>query len=599
MTHLVAFGGSRPIMAAPVFAAWLGVPLITLIRGNDFDAAVFSTRRRPVLDQAFARSQLVCAVSRDKVDKIAALHPGVPVRWIPNGIDRSNWELAPSDRARAQTWRAETVGEGRRVLGLFGQLKAKKGGVFLLDALLRSGVADAFHLLLAGWMEPELEAWLSEHELPFTALPFLDRFELLPWYAACDWIAIPSFYDGLPNVLVEAAALGVPMLAARAGGMVDVLEDGRTAFLFDPGDEARCAWAIQRAARLEEAARVEMGAACRALAASTSSTASWRSRATSTRSPRPARRRCGRSRDPLLRPRRRARPPDAGAQGPGGAGHRGDAAHRLTLRRRPARDRRSCPCSACHGTWGETATASATGSTGTLAVLRPDELIVDSFPGGILGELCGMTLPPARHVARRLRWTAYAQRFTGRLPRYDVIYELEPMSHEHARALTGPIERLTLPVASPGAPLVDEPHWLVVHSGPDHELDRLLAHAADAPRIVVVSPRRPARLPERAQWRDVYPVAPHLPHAERIVTAAGFNLMQETAHLRDRHTFVPFERALDDQFARSGPSGAERAAGLAVGDGTRDRGGVVLGDAAIAHRLIVLAPLVDAVAGTA
>jgi glycosyltransferase involved in cell wall biosynthesis len=266
VTHVVAFGGSRPIMAAPVFAAWLGVPLLTLIRGNDFDAAVFSTRRRPVLDQALARSELVCAVSRDKVDKIAALHPGVPVRWIPNGIDRSNWELAPSDHARAREWRAGALTEGQQVLGLFGQLKAKKGGVFLLDALLRSGVADAFHLLLAGWMEPELEAWLNEHELPFTALPFLDRFELLPWYAACDWIAIPSFYDGLPNVLVEAAALGVPMLAARAGGMVDVLEDGRTAFLFAPGDEARCAWAIQRAARLDEQQRLAMGAACRALA---------------------------------------------------------------------------------------------------------------------------------------------------------------------------------------------------------------------------------------------------------------------------------------------------------------------------------------------
>jgi hypothetical protein len=189
---------------------------------------------------------------------------------------------------------------------------------------------------------------------------------------------------------------------------------------------------------------------------------------------------------------------------------------------------------------------------GALAALRPDELIVDSFPGGILGELCGMTLPPARHVARRLRWDAYAERLDGPLPRYDLIYGLEPVSHDHARALTGRVEKLALPATSPGEPLVDEPHWLVVHSGPDHELDRLLARAADAPRIVVVSPRRPARLPGRAQWRDVYPVAPHLAHAERIVTAAGFNLMQETAHLRDRHTFVPFERALDDQFARSG-----------------------------------------------
>ena len=268
-THVVAFGGSRPIMAAPVFAAWLGVALITLIRGNDFDAAVFSTRRRPILDQAFAASDLICAVSQDKVDKIAALHPRASVRWIPNGIDRGDWELAPSDLATAKQWRETTLQPGQRALGLFGQLKAKKGGVFLLDALLRSGVADRFHLLLAGWMAPDMEAWLAEHDgaLTFTALPFLDRYELLPWYAACDWLAIPSFYDGLPNVLTEAAALGVPMLAARAGGMIDVLDDGRTAFLFDPGDEARCAWALQAAARLDEERRLEMSAACRKLAA--------------------------------------------------------------------------------------------------------------------------------------------------------------------------------------------------------------------------------------------------------------------------------------------------------------------------------------------
>ncbi len=113
-----------------------------------------------------------------------------------------------------------------------------------------------------------MEAWLAEHEgeLHVTALPFLDRFELLPWYAACDWIAIPSFYDGLPNVLVEATALGIPLLAARAGGMADVLDDGRTALLFEPGDEAGCAWTLQRAARLDEARRREMGEACRALA---------------------------------------------------------------------------------------------------------------------------------------------------------------------------------------------------------------------------------------------------------------------------------------------------------------------------------------------
>jgi glycogen synthase len=268
VTHVVAFGGSRPIAAAPVYAAWLGVPLVTLIRGNDFDAAVFSTRRRPVLDETLARSALVCSVSQDKVDKIAALHPGVRVRRIPNGIDLSDWTLAPSDRQRARGWRESVLEPGVRVVGLFGQLKAKKGGLLLLDALRRSGIAERFHVLLAGWIEPEMASWLEQHagEVRFTVLPFLDRFELLPWYASCDWLAIPSFYDGMPNVLVEAAALGIPLLAARTGGMADVLDDGSTALLFDPGDEAGCGWALHRAASMDDDQRRSMGAACRALA---------------------------------------------------------------------------------------------------------------------------------------------------------------------------------------------------------------------------------------------------------------------------------------------------------------------------------------------
>jgi glycosyltransferase involved in cell wall biosynthesis len=268
ITHVVAFGGSRPVTAGPVYASWLNVPLLTLIRGNDFDAAVFSTRRRPTLDDALSRSALVCAVSQDKVDKIAAMHPSVPVRRIPNGIDLRDWSFAPSDQERASQWRQAQPAPGARVVGLFGQLKAKKGGLFLLESLRRSGAADALHLLVVGWIEPEMKQWLGYRgdSVSYTALPFLDRFELLPWYAACDWIAIPSFYDGMPNVLVEAAALGIPLLAARTGGMADVLEHDRTALLFEPGDEAGCSWALQRAAAIDARGREAMAEACKQLA---------------------------------------------------------------------------------------------------------------------------------------------------------------------------------------------------------------------------------------------------------------------------------------------------------------------------------------------
>src|SRR3954452_12704565 len=162
-THVVAFGGYLPLLAGPVFAAWLGVPLVTLIRGNDFDANLFTPRRRDVLADALDRAALVCAVSQDKVDRIAALHPRRRVIRVPNGIDLERFAPLPSDAEPPAAWRAAEVPEGRRVLGLFGQLKRKKGGAFFLDALRRSGRAAEVLLLLTGWIDEEMEAWLAAY----------------------------------------------------------------------------------------------------------------------------------------------------------------------------------------------------------------------------------------------------------------------------------------------------------------------------------------------------------------------------------------------------------------------------------------------------
>jgi hypothetical protein len=49
----------------------------------------------------------------------------------------------------------------------------------------------------------------------------------------------------------------------------------------------------------------------------------------------------------------------------------------------------------------------------------------------------------------------------------------------------------------------------------------------------------------------VYPARAYFPHADRIVTAAGFNAMRETEPMRERHRFVPYPRPLDDQFGRA------------------------------------------------
>ena len=259
-THVVAFGGALPMLAAPVFAAWIERPLITLLRGNELDVGIFDPRRRPLLDDALRRSAAVVTVTTSQARKIAALYPDVKPEVIANGIDFDLWQATDADRARGAAWRAERVQSSRRVLGLFGHLKSKKGVPFFVDSLRRSGLAERFHLLLIGEIDEQLQS-LLEAEMPAVdVLPAMDRFALLPFYLACDLIVIPSHYDGFPNVLIEAMALARPLLASSVGGVEDVVTDGEEAFLFAPGDENACRRAIARAASSSDAELQRMGA---------------------------------------------------------------------------------------------------------------------------------------------------------------------------------------------------------------------------------------------------------------------------------------------------------------------------------------------------
>jgi glycosyltransferase involved in cell wall biosynthesis len=251
-THVLAFGGLLPVLAAPVYAAWMELPLVTLLRGNDLDTGIFSPRRGWALREALERSATVCTVSRDHESKLRRLLPSVAVELLPNGIDLSDWAILESDATRGREIRASFGVEGKRVVGVFGHLKRKKGVSLLLDAIARSNAAEQLHVLLVGEIDDDVAQQISElGDRPTTTrMPFLDRWELLPFLAACDLVAIPSLYDGMPNVLLEAGALGLPVLTSNAGGMADVLRDGITGIVFEAGDVHDARRAVETAAEM-------------------------------------------------------------------------------------------------------------------------------------------------------------------------------------------------------------------------------------------------------------------------------------------------------------------------------------------------------------
>jgi len=70
--------------------------------------------------------------------------------------------------------------------------------------------------------------------------------DLAPYYGAADVVAIPSLSEGSPNVLLEAMAFGVPIVATEVGGIPEIVTHGETALLVPAQDPGAMAAALAR-----------------------------------------------------------------------------------------------------------------------------------------------------------------------------------------------------------------------------------------------------------------------------------------------------------------------------------------------------------------
>jgi len=269
-THVVGFGASVGGYHAVTFAAWLGARSTVLVRGNDLDRDWFVPTRAAMVREAFARAGGIGAVTVEKALRIQALYPDRRVVWTPNSVDPARWELLPADRARRDEIRGLLRAEpGVRVVGLYGELKAKKRIPFWLEAVRDAGLMDRVRLLVVGTLDDATASILDD---PFIAprsvrIPFCPPDELAGLYAAADFVAIPSMFEGMPNVLLEAMACGVVPLVSDAGAMREVIEDGVNGFLFAAEDRAAAGAATARALALSDAELAAMAARAKAYVA--------------------------------------------------------------------------------------------------------------------------------------------------------------------------------------------------------------------------------------------------------------------------------------------------------------------------------------------
>ncbi len=176
--------------------------------------------------------------------------PEKKVALIYQGVDSKRFRS--SERLQAESIRRYRLKKNAApVIGSIGSFEERKGQSILLETMveLRDGLLPEAHLLLLGDgpQKEEIIDLIDKMDLGsvVTIHPFTDE----PEYALgrLDLLVLPSLgMEGLPNVLQESLAMGIPVIGTDVGGVSEVVEDGVTGYVVNPGDPTTLAGAIQR-----------------------------------------------------------------------------------------------------------------------------------------------------------------------------------------------------------------------------------------------------------------------------------------------------------------------------------------------------------------
>lgn len=169
---------------------------------------------------------------------------------LPLGIDLERFNPALFKKNESRKYFG--IPQNKIIIGLLGRLDKGKGQQILLEAVpsIIKKFPETFFIIAgeetageSGFKKYLLERAQSlkiEQHLQF--LPFTE--EVPRFLSALDIFVMPSFAETFGLVLIEAMAMGLPVVSTKAGGVPDIVEEGRTGLLVPPGDAGQLSSAI-------------------------------------------------------------------------------------------------------------------------------------------------------------------------------------------------------------------------------------------------------------------------------------------------------------------------------------------------------------------
>lgn len=159
-----------------------------------------------------------------------------------NGIDSSYFSKTEALKAEACEIRKRyQIPADAIVFGFAGRIVKDKGMVELVKAFRKLSLSASTRLILIGPFEEELDP------LPHDIMEFIQRdkqiikagfqHDVRPWLLASDVFVFPSYREGFPNVVMQAACLGVPCIVSDINGCNEIIEDKVSGVMVPPKNE--------------------------------------------------------------------------------------------------------------------------------------------------------------------------------------------------------------------------------------------------------------------------------------------------------------------------------------------------------------------------
>jgi L-malate glycosyltransferase len=252
---------SRRVVRRLLYAAsWLRVHRIDVVQTCDLYANIFvlpaaalarvpvriASRRGivspvatpgllPLQRAAYAAAHRIVANSEAAAARLRSeMVPADRIVVIPNGIDANLFPPSPCRR-------------GSRIITTIANLRAGKGHDVLLRAaalLLRTHPHVRFQLVGDGPLRLALERQAGALGIADRVVMLGQRLDISRVLYESDVFALPSLMEAFPNVVMEAMASALPVVATRVGGIPELIEHGRTGLLVPAGNETALASAL-------------------------------------------------------------------------------------------------------------------------------------------------------------------------------------------------------------------------------------------------------------------------------------------------------------------------------------------------------------------